>query len=74
MQILGLEARARIPAQFMVQYHDSANPPTLFLVLSDMAKRAAAASQAGNALSQEQTAEADFLRAGAPAARQPFET
>ena len=74
LQILGLEARSRVPAEFMVQYPDSANPPTLFLVLSDMAKRAAAASQAGNALSPEQTAEADFLRAGAPATRQPFET
>ena len=36
-QILGQEARSRVPEEFIAQYTSAANPPTLFLVLSDMA-------------------------------------
>lgn len=36
-QILGQEARSRVPEEFIAQYPSAANPPTLFLVLSDMA-------------------------------------
>lgn len=32
-QILGLEARSKVPAEFQVQYPHYANPPTLFLIL-----------------------------------------
>ncbi|KAI9674249.1 MAG: Processing alpha glucosidase I [Trizodia sp. TS-e1964] len=32
-QILGAEARSKVPAEFQVQYPHIANPPTLFLVL-----------------------------------------
>ena len=35
-QILGEEARSRVPEEFIAQYPNAANPPTLFLVLSDM--------------------------------------
>ncbi|CAL8462054.1 g1585 [Coccomyxa elongata] len=42
-QILGEEARARVPAEFIVQSPQVANPPTLFLALADMAQRVAAA-------------------------------
>lgn len=44
-QILGAEARARVPDAFVVQRTSSANPPTLFLVLSDMAREVAQASR-----------------------------
>jgi mannosyl-oligosaccharide glucosidase len=32
-QILGVEARSKVPAEFTVQYPHYANPPTLFMVL-----------------------------------------
>ncbi|KAK9823782.1 hypothetical protein WJX72_005454 [[Myrmecia] bisecta] len=76
-QILGAEARSRVPADFVVQRPDSANPPTLFLPLSDMAsevaadmaaeldpdpKRAAEVPGKGlRASPAEQAAEAEFL-------------
>ena len=41
MQILGEEARSRVPAGFLVQNPDVANPPTLFLPLADMAQHVA---------------------------------
>lgn len=34
-QILGDEARTKVPAEFQVQYPHYANPPTLFLVIED---------------------------------------
>ena len=34
-QILGAEARSKVPPEFQVQYPHYANPPTLFFVLSD---------------------------------------
>jgi mannosyl-oligosaccharide glucosidase len=45
-QILGAEAASRVPAEFVLQSPDAANPPTLFLALSDMARQAAAAAAA----------------------------
>lgn len=36
-QILGMESRVRVPDEFVPQSPDAANPPTLFLILSDMA-------------------------------------
>ncbi|KAI9762847.1 MAG: Processing alpha glucosidase I [Chaenotheca gracillima] len=35
-QILGLEARSKVPSEFQVQYPHYANPPTLFLVLESL--------------------------------------
>lgn len=37
-QILGMESRVRVPDEFVPQSPDAANPPTLFLVLSEMAR------------------------------------
>jgi len=34
-QILGDEARSKVPAEFQIQYPHYANPPTLFIVLND---------------------------------------
>ena len=64
MQILGEEARARVPADFLVQSPDVANPPTLFLSLADMAQRVASTSSQQESDTQEELA---FLKAGAAA-------
>ena len=64
MQILGEEARARVPADFLVQSPDVANPPTLFLSLADMAQRVASTSSQHESNTQEELA---FLKAGAGA-------
>jgi mannosyl-oligosaccharide glucosidase len=42
-QILGKEARARVPGEFLVQHPSHANPPSLYLPLSALAAAAAAA-------------------------------
>ena len=36
--ILGEEARSRVPAEFVEQHPDAANPPTLFLPIMTLAK------------------------------------
>jgi mannosyl-oligosaccharide glucosidase len=48
-QILGEEARARVPAEFVVQHPDHANPPSLMLPLALMARAAAAGAASGAA-------------------------
>ncbi|XP_053712097.1 mannosyl-oligosaccharide glucosidase [Synchiropus splendidus] len=35
-QILGDEARSKVPAEFVVQHNENANPPTLFLALQEL--------------------------------------
>ena len=35
-QILGLEARSKVPQEFQVQYPHYANPPTLFLIFDSL--------------------------------------
>ncbi len=66
-QILGEEARARVPTEFMVQDPHAANPPTLFLVLADMARGLQAGGDGvGVYHSSVLQADADFLRAGTP--------
>ena len=35
-QVLGRESRDRVPAEFVVQHNDVANPPTLFLALESL--------------------------------------
>ncbi len=37
-QILGLEARSKVPDEFVVQHNENANPPTLFLPLQRIVK------------------------------------
>ncbi len=56
-------ASHRVPAEFMVQNPDAANPPTLFLVLADMAREVAAAAASGN-WTQDSREDAEFLQAG----------
>lgn len=38
-QILGSEARSKVPEEFQVQYPHYANPPTLFLVIEEFTER-----------------------------------
>lgn len=38
-QILGNEARSKVPAEFQVQYPHYANPPTLFFILDEFVRR-----------------------------------
>jgi mannosyl-oligosaccharide glucosidase len=57
-QILGEEARARVPTEFITQHPTHANPPSLFLPLLRMAERAQAAAAAG---AVGQAAEVEFL-------------
>ncbi|RYP05556.1 hypothetical protein DL764_003733 [Monosporascus ibericus] len=38
-QILGEEARSKVPPEFQVQYPHYANPPTLFLILEDFLEK-----------------------------------
>ncbi|KAL2433388.1 putative mannosyl-oligosaccharide glucosidase [Exophiala dermatitidis] len=42
-QILGPEARSKVPAEFQVQYPHYANPPTLFLIIDTLMDKLAAA-------------------------------
>ena len=39
-QILGSEARSKVPVQFQVQYPHYANPPTLFMVIEALVDKA----------------------------------
>ncbi|KAK2817119.1 hypothetical protein Q5P01_025310 [Channa striata] len=41
-QILGDEARSKVPAEFVVQRNENANPPTLFLALQEIIKHVSA--------------------------------
>ncbi|KAG9252324.1 glycoside hydrolase [Emericellopsis atlantica] len=43
-QILGEEARSKVPAEFQVQYPHYANPPTLFLIIESFMDRLRAAN------------------------------
>ncbi|GBG60662.1 hypothetical protein CBR_g11887 [Chara braunii] len=40
-QILGEEARMKVPAEFVLQHTSNANPPTLFLPIQELAKQLA---------------------------------
>lgn len=40
-QILGDEARSKVPAEFVVQRNENANPPTLFLALQELLEQLA---------------------------------
>ena len=63
-QILGDEARARVPAEFLAQDPAGANPPTLLLPLAAMARRVAAAAGGGD--HAQAADEAAFLAAAFP--------
>ncbi|CAM1508083.1 Fc.00g049310.m01.CDS01 [Cosmosporella sp. VM-42] len=43
-QILGFEARSKVPEEFQVQYPHYANPPTLFLIIEGFMERLRAAN------------------------------
>ena len=60
-QILGEEARSRVPPEFVVQDPTAANPPTLFLALADMARSISDRQPSSDPELQEELA---FLKAG----------
>jgi mannosyl-oligosaccharide glucosidase len=62
-QILGAEARSRVPAEFITQHPTHANPPSLFLPILAMAQRLAAADDAGAQLGAAEVAEVEASRA-----------
>ncbi|KAJ2761218.1 Processing alpha glucosidase I, partial [Coemansia nantahalensis] len=53
-QILGDEARSKVPAEFQVQYPNFANPPTLLFAVRALAERTAANELSGLAEQLEQ--------------------
>ncbi len=65
LQILGAEAQSRVPAEYITQQPTSANPPTLFLVLAQMANEIATAS-ADDAASGRIRDQQLFLKEGEP--------
>lgn len=60
-QILGPEARSRVPEEFQVQYPHYANPPTPFLVIEDFMERLRAAN-GSRAVSKETLSEGTPLQ------------
>jgi mannosyl-oligosaccharide glucosidase len=86
-QILGPEARSKVPAEFQVQYPHYANPPTLFLIIEGFMERLRSANGSAPAekekLSQGQTLYnahldnlelgGDFLRKIYPLLRRQFD-
>ena len=62
-QILGEEARARVPAAFVVQHPDAANPPTLFLPLASMAQQIKRAAHSEDR-AEDHEEQWEFLNAG----------
>lgn len=48
-QILGPEARSKVPPEFQVQYPHYANPPTLFLIIEDFMERLRSANGSASA-------------------------
>jgi mannosyl-oligosaccharide glucosidase len=60
-QILGKEARARVPSEFLVQHPSHANPPSLYLPL--LAHAATAAASGGGSGEEAQRAQAFLKRA-----------
>ncbi|KDD74831.1 mannosyl oligosaccharide glucosidase [Helicosporidium sp. ATCC 50920] len=64
-QIRGREAHARVPDEFVPQLPDAANPPTLFLVLQDMA-RGLEEAQGADGPDVELALDREFLSAAWP--------
>ncbi|KAK4505077.1 hypothetical protein PRZ48_003040 [Zasmidium cellare] len=52
-QILGHEARSKVPQEFQVQYPHYANPPTLFMVIEALLDKIEGKAGSGAALSQQ---------------------
>ena len=52
-QILGAEARSKVPSEFQVQYPHYANPPTLFMVLEALLDKASTKSSSDASTGQQ---------------------
>jgi mannosyl-oligosaccharide glucosidase len=62
-QILGAEARSKVPPEFQVQYPQYANPPTLFWVASSLAEILAANGSTYSGYESHYLSDVDFGRA-----------
>ncbi|CCU79720.1 mannosyl-oligosaccharide glucosidase [Blumeria hordei DH14] len=63
-QILGAEARSKVPTEFQVQYPHYANPPTLFLIIDALVEKVNTSRQtllSGEARQSETSEEAGHL-------------
>lgn len=70
-QILGPEARSKVPKEFQIQYPHYANPPTLFFILEDLidridAETATKDDNAGGAAKATREVANEFLRSVYP--------
>ncbi|KAF2015320.1 glycoside hydrolase family 63 protein [Aaosphaeria arxii CBS 175.79] len=59
-QILGAEARSKVPQEFQVQYPHYANPPTLFMVITAFLDKLDAQGKAKDSSSQKVLAEKSY--------------
>lgn len=62
-QILGPEARSKVPPEFQVQYPHYANPPTLFLVMEDFIDKLARTNGSVPVAQEKLTQESTFANA-----------
>ncbi|KAF4120803.1 mannosyl-oligosaccharide glucosidase [Geosmithia morbida] len=62
-QILGDEARTKVPSEFQVQYPIYANPPTLFLIIESFTERLRQAKAAGESAETKAGGEGDLRTA-----------
>lgn len=61
-QILGEEARSKVPAEFQVQYPHYANPPTLYFILETFMDRLAAANGSVPAAKEDLTSDSSSIQ------------
>jgi mannosyl-oligosaccharide glucosidase len=60
-QILGAEARSKVPAEFQVQYPHYANPPTLYMIIDTILDKIARKTNGTGSSAKEQLSQPDDL-------------
>ena len=72
-QILGLEARSKVPTEFQVQYPHYANPPTLFMVLEALIDQAQGQKASANTNSVDPAMFKEWVKQIYPLLQRNFE-